>query len=150
MALDHVNVVVSDMARSIAFYTRLLDLEVIMDRRLEGPWYEALSGRPGATTRCVILDRREGGSRIELLEASSPGCAAPAGAPGLGHFALRVNDLDRRLDEYAALTGRRVAPVSVPETIVRGGKRMAYLTDPDGALLELAEYGLTRPEFLSD
>jgi glyoxylase I family protein len=30
---------------------------------------------------------------------------------------------------------------------VRGGKRMCYALDPDGAIIELCQYGGERPEF---
>lgn len=147
-ALDHVNVVVADMERSIAFYRTLLNLAVVMDRVLDGDWFERLTGIAGARARCVILDAPDGGCRIELL--AYEGRAAPAlsansrpDTGGLRHVAVRVACLDTAL---AALPATAEI-IEVPRDIVKSGKRMAYVRDPDGAIVELAEYGAAKPEF---
>ncbi|OAN45640.1 lactoylglutathione lyase [Paramagnetospirillum marisnigri] len=149
--LDHVNVVVSDMARSLDFYTTLLDLTVVMDRRLSGDWFEQVTGQPGAVARCVILDAPGGGCRIELLQfqpgGARPDHRQPPTAMGLRHLALRVDDLDHRLKLLAQRFNQEVSPVQVPQDIVKSGKRMCYIRDPDGILVELCEYGAHRPEF---
>jgi catechol 2,3-dioxygenase-like lactoylglutathione lyase family enzyme len=145
--LDHVNVVVSDMERSIAFYCRLLGMTVLMDRMLEGLWFEEVTGRPNARARCVILEGPGGGCRIELLAYDGgdgrplPVNSLPA-TVGLRHFAVRVDDIE------ACLATQDEPPliIAVPREIVPVGKRMAYVRDPDGAIVELAEYGGT-PSF---
>lgn len=140
--LDHVNVVVTDPVVSQDFYCRLLGLAPVMDRWLDGEWFETLTGQAGARARCIILDAPEGGCRVELLAfAGADGTALPGQSvpqtPGLRHFAIRVDDLDACLATLAA------APpvIEVPRAIVPVGKRMAYVVDPDGAIVELAEYG---------
>lgn len=145
--LDHVNVVVSEPERSIAFYGRLLGLSVVMDRVLDGMWFEEVTGRPGARARCIILDVPGGGCRIELLAFhDAEGTAIPANTLpatlGLRHFAVRVDNMEAclsTLDEPPLI-------IAVPRDIVPVGKRMAYVRDPDGAIVELAEYGGT-PSF---
>ncbi|MGE5475192.1 MAG: VOC family protein [Bacteroidales bacterium] len=140
--LDHVNVVVSNMERSIAFYSRLLGMNVLMDRVLEGPWFQEVTGRPNARARCVILEGPSGGCRIELLayDGGDGMPLAPNSLPatiGLRHFAVRVDDIEAclaTLDEPPLI-------IAVPREIVPVGKRMAYVRDPDGAIVELAEYG---------
>lgn len=148
--LDHVNVVVSRMEHSLAFYTTLLGLVPVMDRDLSGEWFERVTGLAGARARCVILDAADGSCRIELLEFRDgipADTAAPPSTIGLRHVALRVNDLDARLDILRRRFGQEVEAVEVPSHIVKGGKRMCYIRDPDGALLELCEYGAAKPEF---
>lgn len=140
--LDHVNVVVTDMARSQAFYCRLLGLAPVMDRWLDGDWFEGLTGLADARARCVILDGPAGGCRIELLAfAGADGAPLPRQSVpstlGLRHFAVRVDDLDSCL----ATLDSPPPVVEVPKAIVPVGKRMAYVIDPDGAIVELAEYG---------
>ena len=146
---DHVNVVVTDMERSRHFYTTLFGLRVVMDRPLSGEWFERVTGLDGARARCVILAAPDGGCRVELLEFEDhpAGQAAVASTPGLRHVALRVDDLDRHLALLAVEFGQTVTPVEVPGDIVRGGKRMCYVRDPDGAMIELCQYGQERPEF---
>ncbi|MCR6628778.1 MAG: VOC family protein [Magnetospirillum sp.] len=142
--LDHINVVVSDPERSIAFYTHLLGLSVILDRTLDGPWFEELTGIAGARARCVILDVPGGGCRIELLKfLHADGTAIAANAlpstVGLRHFAVRVDNLEASL----ATLSEPPLIIAVPRDIVPVGKRMAYVRDPDGAIVELTEYGGT-------
>ena len=150
-ALDHVNVVTTDMDRALAFYADGLGLRVVMDRVLDGDWFATLTGRPEARARCVILDAPQGGCRIELLQFDRPGPDHPANrlpaTPGLRHLALRVDDLDASLAALAASCGIAAQPVEVPRAIVRGGKRMAYVHDPDGVLVELCQYSGGMPDF---
>ncbi|EME70762.1 lactoylglutathione lyase [Paramagnetospirillum caucaseum] len=146
---DHVNIVVTDMERSIRFYAALFGLGVVMDRPLQGEWFERVTGLTGARARCVILAAPDGACRIELLEFADapPAQAAVASTPGLRHLALRVDDLDACLAALAGQFGQRVEPIEVPQDIVRGGKRMCYIRDPDGAMVEVCQYGLEQPEF---
>ena len=148
---DHVNVVVTDMTRSASFYGEVLGLVPIMDRDLAGEWFEQVTGLPGAHARCVILDAPGGGCRVELLQFHAPTCPPPApftpASPGLRHVAVRVTDLDSRLAILKSRYGQRVTPVQVPRHIVKSGKRMCYIRDPDGTMVELCEYGSETPEF---
>lgn len=146
---DHVNVVVTDMERSIRFYAALLGLGIVMDRPLDGDWFERVTGLEGARARCVILAAPDGTCRIELLQFETPESAPPAlpSTPGLRHVALRVGDLDHCLAVLEGQFGQNATVVEVPKDIVRGGKRMCYIRDPDGAIIELCQYGLEQPEF---
>jgi glyoxylase I family protein len=147
---DHVNVVVTDMEQSIHFYSRLLGLKVVMDRPLDGAWFEQVTGISGARARCVILAAPGGACRIELLEyenaRGSPTAASPS-APGLRHMALRVDDIDGCLAALHHDFRQSVTATEVPADIVRGGKRMCYIRDPDGVIIELCQYGQEQPEF---
>ena len=146
MRVDHVNIVVADMERSLAFYVGLLGMQVTFEADLEGEWIEAVSGLPHVSARCVFCQPSGGGARFELLQyRTPPGVAlaaeSVANTPGLRHVALEVNDLDSL---YARLTAAGVpfisGPVGVPFPVAGVRKRLCYARDPDGALLELAEY----------
>ena len=146
-SFDHLNIVVADIAESARFYQTLFGMSVTLDCELSGDWFEAVTGFSGARAHCVILRAGEGGFRIELLRyLAPPGRAEPAtGAlttQGLRHFAVRVADIDAALALARSLGyAAGVEPVQVPASILPTGKRMAYLRDPDGVVLELAEYG---------
>ncbi|CAA7611576.1 Lactoylglutathione lyase [Magnetospirillum sp. LM-5] len=142
--LDHVNLVVTDPVASRDFYGRLLGLVPVMDRWLEGEWFDRLTGIDGARARCIILDAPDGGCRIELLAFTAPEGTTAAdlsnhAATGLRHVAIRVDDLDACLARLEA----QPPAIEVPRAIVPVGKRMAYVPDPDGIIIELAEYGGT-------
>ena len=145
--LDHLNIVVAGMAESVRFYRTLFGMSVVLDCELSGDWFEAVTGLPGARAHCVILGGAEPGFRVELLRyLEPPGRAEPAtgalATHGLRHFAVRVDDIDAALALARSLGyARGVQPVQVPFSILPAGKRMAYLRDPDGVVLELAEYG---------
>lgn len=144
-ATDHINVVVADIELSRRFYCTLFDMEAVLEAELDGAWFERVTGLLGARARCVVLKAREGDLRIELLEYLRPASypiPAPAGPSTLGlrHFAVRVGDIAHHLAIAARFVDAGVEVVEVPRHILANGKRMCYLTDPDGAMIELAEY----------
>jgi len=147
-SVDHINIVVSDLERSVRFYTEVLGLEETKRAHLEGAWVEEIVGLENVVADVVYVYPAEG-PRIELLQYHSPEgkalpeCALP-NTKGLRHIALRTNDLDgvrRRLIEAGYPPAG--PPVVVPTEVVThaaGHKVLCYFHDPDGVILELAEY----------
>lgn len=147
MRVNHVNIVVSDMERSLAFYVRLLGMRVTFEAELEGDWIAAVTGLAGVTARCVFCEPPAGEVRFELLEYRRPaGAASPAdtlpNTPGLRHVALEVDDLPGWHARLAAAGVRFLSgPVTVPFAVAGPyRKRLCYLLDPDGTLIELSDY----------
>jgi len=148
--VDHINIVVSDLERSVRFYTEALGLEETRRAALEGDWIESVVGLAGVRADVVYVQPRDGGPRIELIQYHAPeGKAIPETALphtiGLRHIAFRVEDMEaacRRLrDAGAEFIGE---PVAVPDGVVKhdaGRKTLCYFRDPDGVILELAHYG---------
>ena len=149
-AVDHINIVVTDLARSVRFYTELLGFRLVKEARLEGEWIDRIVGLRGVRGRVAYIVAPAGEPRLELLCYDAPPGEHPAAnrcanTVGLRHIALRV-------DEIAAMTAKLRAagvelfsePVRVPAGAVtheQGEKTLVYFLDPDGVLLELAEYG---------
>lgn len=149
MRLDHVNIVVTDMQRAEQFYGGVLGLRRGFERLLEGEWIERVTGIPGARAHCIFYEPESGG-RIELLQYLSPlGVPLPSNelpySPGVRHVAFEVDDLDELCARLQAAGVSLVSPpVEVPFLVADAGrKRLCYFHDPEGVLLELAEY---RPE----
>lgn len=146
--IDHVNIVVRDLERSVRFYSELLGLRRGFEVTLEGAWIEEVTGLTGARAWCVFMETDDPSTRLELLQYLSPEGAALAEnslphTPGLRHLAFTVDDLD---DLVARLRAAGVALLSDPVTVpfqvgTLGRKRLCYFHDPDGTLVEVAAYG---------
>src|SRR3954449_2723451 len=132
MRLDHGSLLVSDVERSVRFYTDALGLEAVPR--------PSTFDTPGAWLQV-------GEQQIHLVGEGEPGRAAAMNPAydhaevviGYGnHLALVVDDLD------AALARAREHGVEPPgEVIARGdGVRRTFVTDPDGHVIELMETGL--------
>jgi catechol 2,3-dioxygenase-like lactoylglutathione lyase family enzyme len=147
--VDHINIVVRDLEQSERFYCELLGFEVFRRARLEGKWIETVVGLSGVCADVAYIQPPGEGPRIELIQYRSPESAwspecSVANTSGLRHIAFRVKNID---EWYARLTQAGVVfigpPTAVPKDIIRhyeGNKRLCYFHDPDGVLLELAEY----------
>ncbi|TKA03097.1 VOC family protein [Actinacidiphila oryziradicis] len=128
---DHVGINVRDLAAATAWYREAFGLTPYFAFDLEGP---GLSG--------IVLQSPQG-YRIELLArpGSQPGLRAPdpltaALTEGYGHFALNVPELD---PVYEALVALGAGEVMKPGPSPQPGFRMAWVTDPEGNLIELIE-----------
>jgi catechol 2,3-dioxygenase-like lactoylglutathione lyase family enzyme len=145
-AVTMVGLTVSDMDRSVDFYTRILDFQRVSDDEVLGDAYERLQGVFGARLRVVRL--RLGREYLQLTEyLASPGRPAPADARSndrwFQHVAIIVSDMDRA---YARLRQFKVrqastAPQTLPKTIPSAaGIRAFYFRDPDGHPLEILQF----------
>lgn len=107
--IHHVALNVTDVPRAIAFYTGTLGLTERVDR----PDF----GIAGAWLNL-------GPSQVHLVELPM--------APNMGqHFAIAVDDLD------ATVTELRDGGLKVDGPSEVGGRRQAFLNDPDGNVIEL-------------
>ncbi|WP_427918002.1 VOC family protein [Streptomyces sp. cg40] len=129
--LDHVGVNVRDLTAQTAWYQGAFGLKTVFEFHLEGPGL-----------RGVVLEHPRGW-RIELLArpGSAPGLRAPDPmtavlTEGYGHFAVTTPELDPVHEELVARgAGEVMAPGPSPEP----GVRMAWVSDPEGNLIELIE-----------
>jgi len=137
---------VSNMDRSLDFYSRVLSFTKISDVELSGGDYEHLEGVFGLRMRVVRM--RLGGEFIELTEYLTPkGRPAPAESGTndrwFQHIAIITNDMDKA---YAWLRQNKAQQVSSgPQTLpayIRpaAGIRAFYFEDPDGHPLEVLQF----------
>lgn len=136
----HVNIVVSDMEKSVSFYRDLLGLEVIFEKDIGSKAFSTGVGLKDVSARVVMLKAKNENTLLELFQYFVPvgkelGVNMPNAIP-IGHIAFRVKEID---SQYAELAGRGVEFISPPQEIADGVK-FCYFRDPDGALLELIEF----------
>ena len=145
-AVAMVGLTVSDMERSVDFYTTVLDFTKETDDELAGAPVEDLYGVFGARIRVVRL--RLGEERLQLTEFLTPrGRPAPVDSRShdrwFQHVAIIVRDMDAA---YARLRRFRVmhvssSPQTLPATIpAAAGIRAFYFRDPDGHPLEILQF----------
>ncbi len=149
VSVDHINLVVSDLERSVDFYTNVLGFRETQRAELEGEWIETIIGLKTVKASVAYVVSPAGQPRLELLQYHSPigdGFQANSipNTLGLRHLALSVDNIDsavQRLRE--AGTELLSRPVIVPTDVIQhstGQKILCYFHDPDGVLLELTEY----------
>ena len=129
MRMHHAGISVPDLDRSLAWYCAALGL------------------RPGYRFEVPPLGLRgafalgDGATGVELLEMAGAVPGVPKTDPplanavhGFNHVCFHVTDLDAA---YARLIEHGATGVWDPRDAPEPGKRMSYVTDPDGNLIEL-------------
>ncbi len=143
-AVASVGLTVSDMRRSVAFYTDVLGFEQVGERAVSGAPFERLVGVRGAHARVVTL--RLGDETLELTEYLAPrGRSAPSDWRSndrwFQHVAIIVRDMDSAFARLQA-AGVRHASAGGPQQLPdwnknAGGIRAFYFRDPDDHPLEI-------------
>ncbi len=151
-AVDAVGFTVSDMDRSVDFFSRVLSFEKISDIEVYGTEYEHLEGVFGL--RMCVVRMRLGGETIELTEYLTPkGRPYPHPTKSndrwFQHIAIITADMDRA---YVWLRKNRVehastGPQRLPEYIkAAAGIQAFYFRDPDGHFLEILAFPADKGE----
>src|SRR5436309_3793020 len=143
VALDSVGLTVSDMDRSVDFFSKVLSFEKISDVEVTGLDHERLQGLFGMRARVVRM--KLGDESIELTEYLTPrGRPIPVDSRSndrwFQHIAIIVSDMDRA---YQWLRQNKIEHASTgPQTLPEWNKNAAgikafYFKDPDQHALEI-------------
>jgi len=121
---SHLAIRVTDLDRSVAFYSRVLGFDVFDDLR-DDPRLPRVFGTIAGTA-------------VELVKtASSKRAGAADGAdrpPGLAAFAFSVEDMDTT---FAALKAQGLVTGETAQEM--GRAKLVWVRDPDGTMFELIE-----------
>ncbi len=137
--MDHVGVVVDDLADAVAFFVEL-GLEPQGEASVGGDWVDRIIGLEGVQARIAMLQTPDGHGRIELTEFHTPPTdrsdeREPANAAGIRHVAFAVEDIDTVLARLQARGAELVGELGRYED----SYRLCYVRGPAGIIVELAQ-----------
>ncbi len=138
--LDHVSIVVDDMAAATAFFT-VLGMTVLGEAPIEGPWVDRVNGIEGVRVDIVMMQTPDGHGRLELTKFHHPALVevepaiAPPNAPGLRSVMFAVEHLDDTVARLRASGAELIGEVAQYEDLYR----LCYMRGPAGIIVALAE-----------
>jgi catechol 2,3-dioxygenase-like lactoylglutathione lyase family enzyme len=139
LRMDHVGVVVDDLADAIQFFVEL-GLDLGWQGSVEGGSVDRVVGLEGVRADLAFVQTPDGHGRIELVKFNAPDggfdeVRAPAHAPGIRHVTFAVDDLDDVVGRLQARGAELVGEVERYENAYR----LCYVRGPAGIIVELAE-----------
>jgi catechol 2,3-dioxygenase-like lactoylglutathione lyase family enzyme len=137
--MDHVGIVVHDLAAATAFFVEL-GLEPQGEAAVEGGWVDRVVGLEGVRAEIVMMETPDGHGRVELAKFHAPSGPggdrhAPANTPGIRHLTFAVDDIDAAVAGLRAHGAELVGEVERYKDIYR----LCYIRGPEGIIVELAE-----------
>lgn len=147
--IDHVNIVVDDLARMTEFYTSILGMKTVRNVTITGEWVDAVVGLKGVVADVLFLSCSSG-ANIEFIQYRSP---EPISLDGLGrphvkgirHIAFRVASIEAIVSRcrnagVEFVSGIQDVPLAQVSFEGQAQKRLIYFHDPEGNLLEFCAY----------
>ena len=141
LATNHTSFTVSDLDRSIAFFTEVLGFEMVNRAPRDPKLISSITGVPGADIEVAYIQGP--GHRLELIQYHGPSERSQVDSrpcdSGVAHVAYDADDVDAAV---AASAPHQVLPVGEVTVIDKGpnaGRKVVYLRDPDGVTIEYIE-----------
>jgi catechol 2,3-dioxygenase-like lactoylglutathione lyase family enzyme len=138
--LDHVSVVVDDLADAVAFFTAL-GMAREDETPVEGPWVDRVNGLERVQVDIVMMQTPDGHGRLELTKFRNPKLveSKPAIAPpntlGLRSVMFEVESVDDTVARMRARGTELVGEVTQYEDKYK----LCYMRGPAGIIVALAE-----------
>ena len=138
--LDHVSVVVDDLAAAIAFFTTL-GMTREDEMPVEGPWVDRVNRLENVQVDIVMMQTPDGHGRLELTKFRNPKLVeiepaiAPPNALGLRSVMFAVEDIDDTVARLRAIDAELIGEVVQYENMYR----LCYMRGPAGIIVALAE-----------
>jgi len=138
-SLLHVDLMVENMERELAFYTDILDFEVFEDCVLKSKDFLFLSEGLATSMRLVFLGRNKRSTMIELVQFLTDS-GQPIQVSQLKfkwNLSLLVNDLE---EAQQHLSKKGLKPLTSPHALSlpsMGKANVVFYIDPEGFFLEL-------------
>jgi catechol 2,3-dioxygenase-like lactoylglutathione lyase family enzyme len=138
--LDHVSVVVDDLAAAIAFFTAL-GMTIEGEAAVEGQWVDRVNRLEGVQVDIVMMQTPDGHGRLELTKFRNPKLVeiepaiAPPNTLGLRSVMFTVESLDDTVARLRGMGAELVGEVAQYEEMYR----VCYMRGPAGIIVALAE-----------
>jgi catechol 2,3-dioxygenase-like lactoylglutathione lyase family enzyme len=139
--LDHVSVVVEDLAAAIAFFSEL-GLEQEGEAALEGEWVDRVNGLQSVQVDIVMMQTPDGHGRLELTKFRNPKVVeieplmAPPNTLGLRSVMFTVESVE---DTVASMRAHFGAELLGEVARYENFYRLCYMRGPGGIIVALAE-----------
>lgn len=138
--LDHVSIVIDDLASAITFFT-VLGMTVEGEAPIEGPWVDRVNGMEGIKVDIVMMKTPDGNGRLELTKFYNPKLVeikpeiVPPNVLGLRSIMFTVESVDDTVALLRAHGAELVGEVVQYNDIYR----LCYMRGPAGIIVALAE-----------
>jgi catechol 2,3-dioxygenase-like lactoylglutathione lyase family enzyme len=137
--MEHVGIVVDDLAAATAFFVEL-GLKLQGEGSVEGGWVDRIVGLEGVRAGFAMMETPDGHGRLEQVKFHAPAGPGsdqhtPANTPGIRHLAFFVDDIDAVVGGLRAHGAELVGEVERYED----SYRLCYVRGPEGIIVELAE-----------
>ena len=137
--MEHVGIVVDDLAGATAFFVEL-GLTLQGEGPVQGAWVDRVVGLEGVRAESAMMETPDGHGRLELTKFHAPSGRggdqdAPANTLGIRHVAFAVDDIDAAVASLRARGAELVGKVERYED----SYLLCYVRGPEGIIVELAE-----------
>jgi catechol 2,3-dioxygenase-like lactoylglutathione lyase family enzyme len=138
--MDHVSVVVEDLATAADFFT-ILGMTRQGEAAIEGPWVDRINGIEGIKVDIVMMKTPDGHGQLELTKFRNPPLVelkpaiAPPNALGLRSVMFTVENVDETVARLQGHGGELIGEVVQYEDKYR----LCYMRGPAGIIVSLAE-----------
>jgi catechol 2,3-dioxygenase-like lactoylglutathione lyase family enzyme len=138
--LDHISVVVDDLAAAIVFFTAL-GMTLDGEAPIEGPWVDRINRLENVQVNIAMMRTSDGHGRLELTKFRNPKLVdiepaiAPPNALGLRSVMFTVDNVDETVARLLANGGELVGEVAQYEDKYK----LCYMRGPAGIIVSLAE-----------
>src|ERR1700716_2051565 len=138
--LDHVSVVVDDLATATAFFTAL-GMTVEGEAPVEGPSVDRVNGLEGVQVDIAMMRTPDGHGRLELTKFRNPKLVEiePAIAPPTELVLGSVTCTDESVDDTVARLRANGAELVGEVAQCEAQYRLCYMRGPAGIIVALAE-----------
>ena len=137
---DHTSFTVTDMQKSVRFWTEQLGFKAASVSPREGKWQEEVTGVAGASLMVAHLYGH--GHHIEFiqyLDGAAKGDAPTPALVGAAHVALETDDIETTWETLIRAGATAQGKIALVTTGAVAGVKAGYIRDPNGILIELVQ-----------